>query len=159
MDQRLSVIHKVVPQGGNLTVEDLILIKKLLHKVLIAGGDDIFVPGIHGFGTIRLRQHQILCNVAQLRVGEEFDLLFLLLPIHHQVCGGQHGLGQKVREIFAKMAVDPVRRQLLAKVFVGRNVLHGEGSHGFVIIIDLWNEIRSKAGFQLQSLRLDLVSV
>ena len=49
VDQRLRVVHKAVPQGGNFGVEGLILIEMLPHEVLVAGGDDILVPGVHGF--------------------------------------------------------------------------------------------------------------
>ena len=159
VDQCLGVVHKAVPQGGDFPVEGLVLIEMLPHEVLVAGGDDILVPGVHGLGQIRLREHQVLRDVAQLRIGEEFDLLLLFLPVHHQIRGGQQGLGQKIGEIFAEMAVDPARRQLLAEIFVGGNVLHREGGHGLIVMIDLRDEFGSQPGLQHQGLRLDLVAV
>ena len=159
MDQRLGVVHEAVPQGGDFPMEGLVLIETRPHEILVAGGDDILVPGVHGLGQIRLREHQILRDVAQLRVGEELDLLLLFLPVHHQIRGGQQGLGQKIGEIFAEMVVDPARRQLLAEIFVGGNVLHREGGHGLIVMIDLRDEFGSQPGLQHQGLRLDLVAV
>ena len=46
VDQRLRVVHKAVPQGGDFGVEGLVLIEMLPHEVLVAGGDDILVPGV-----------------------------------------------------------------------------------------------------------------
>ena len=95
MDQRLRVVHKAVAQGGDFGVEGLILIEMLPHEVLVAGGDDILVPGVHGLGQIRLREHQVLRDVAQLRIGEEFDLLLLFLPVHHQIVVGSRDWARK----------------------------------------------------------------
>ena len=159
VDQGLGVVHEAVPQGGDFGVEGRVLIEMLPHEVLVAGGDDILVPGVHGLGQIRLRQHQILRDVAQLRIGEEFDLLLLFLPVHHQIRGGQQGLGQKIGEIFAEMAVDPARRQLLAEIFIGGNVLHREGGHGLIVMIDLRDEVGGQTALQFQGLRFNFVAV
>ena len=159
MNQRLGVIHKAVAERSHLSVEGLVLIEELPDKFLVPRRHDVLVPGVHGLGAVRLRQHQILRDVAQLRIREELDLLFLLLPVHDKVRGRQHGFCQERSEILAQVVIDPVRRQLLAEILIGGDVLHGQRRHGLVIMIDLRDKVRRQTGLQLQRLRLNLVAV
>lgn len=76
MDQRLGVVHEAVPQGGDFPMEGLVLIETRPHEILVAGGDDILVPGVHGLGQIRLREHQILRDVAQLGLVKNLTCFF-----------------------------------------------------------------------------------
>ena len=57
------------------------------------------------------------------------------------------------------MRIEPVRHQFAAKIAAGRDILHGGGGHGFVIIIDLGNQSGGKLTLQLQNCSFDLVAV
>ena len=57
------------------------------------------------------------------------------------------------------MAVDPARRQLLAEIFIGGNVLHREGGHGLIVMIDLRDEVGGQTSLQFQGLRFNFVAV
>ena len=155
VEQRLGVVHEAVSEPAHLPVKGIIFIEKGPDKVLVPGGNDVAALVV----PVGFRQDQILRDVAQLRIGEELHPALFLPAVQHQIRGGQQGLGQKIGEIFAEMTVDPVRRQLLAEIFVGGNVLHREGGHGLIVMIDLRNEFRSQPGLQHQGLRLDLVAV
>ena len=155
VQQGLGVVHKTEAELRDLGMQRLVGIEKGSDKSLIPFGKDITALVV----VIRLCQNQIFGDFAEFRIRIEPNPPLFLFRIQDQIRGGQKGVRQKGRDLFAQMRIEAPRHQLPAEIVTGRHILHGGGGHGFVIIIDLGDQPGGKLAFQLQDGGFDLVAV
>ena len=144
VDKSLGVIHEDVAELGDLGVQRGVVIKEVLDKFLVAGGYDVAVPLVVRDGHVRLGEHKILGDVAQLGIEEELYVLFLLGAGQNEIGRRQERVREEGGEILAQVSVDTVCHELLAEIFICGDVLHGQRTHDLVVVIDLRNICRSE---------------
>ena len=155
VDERLRVVHKFKLDLGDGQLERLVLVELLLHEVGNGREDVVAVVAV----VIRLGQHQILGDFAQLGVDKALDHGLLFLVLHGHVGGLEQGVDHVGRNILRKAREGFMAHERIAHQGVVGKIFHRAGAHHGIIAIDFGHQTGRVLVLNLENFALDAVPV
>ena len=155
VDERLRVVHKLKLDLGDGQLERLVLVELLLHEVGNGREDVVAVVAV----VIRLGQHQILGDFAQLGVDKALDHGLLFLVLHGHVGGLEQGVDHVGRNILRKAREGFMAHERIAHQGVVRKIFHRAGAHHGIIAIDFGHQTGRVLILNLENFALDAVPI
>ena len=153
--QRLGVGHKLEFQLGHRQMEHLVAVELFLHKLGV-GRENIVLMF---YVVIRLHEHQVFGNLAQLGRDKALDQILFRLVLHNHIAGHQQSVDHKSGNVVGKFGEGLMFHQRVAHELVFAQVLHAAGRHDGVIEVNLGHHARGVLVLQLEDFRFDAVAV